>query len=188
MAWARSLKNALTKQAFIQKEDLENIGAVQAFIQLKKQCNIKPGLNFLYAMTGALEDRYWADIGNSEKTSLLLELDGYQDLEEMTKNENHKIQTGQNIDPSNEFQKIPGVGKNLSKDFIDLGYQKINDLKGESPETMYQNLIDLRGENIDRCVLYVFRCAVYYADNTIHQPDLLKWWNWKDGSAKMKNK
>ena len=32
----------------------------------------------------------------------------------------------------------------------------------------------------DRCVLYAFRCAVYYASHTTHDPNLLKWWNWKD--------
>jgi hypothetical protein len=29
-------------------------------------------------------------------------------------------------------------------------------------------------------VLYVFRCAVYFANNSTHDPELLKWWNWKD--------
>lgn len=27
---------------------------------------------------------------------------------------------------------------------------------------------------------YVFRCAKYYAVNSEHDPELLKWWNWKD--------
>jgi len=79
-----------------------------------------------------------------------------------------------------DLQKIPGVGRSISKDLVDLGYRKVNELKGKKPETMYQNLMDLRGEHIDRCVLYVFRCAVYYASNSKHEPDLLKWWNWKD--------
>lgn len=79
-----------------------------------------------------------------------------------------------------DLQKIPGVGRSISKDLVDLGYRKVNELKGENPETMYQNLVDLRGEHIDRCVLYVFRCAVYYASNSKHEPDLLKWWNWKN--------
>jgi len=78
------------------------------------------------------------------------------------------------------FRIIPGVGKSLGKDLVDLGYQKLDELKGENPETMYQNLINLRGRHIDRCVLYVFRCAVYYASNSMHEPELLKWWNWKD--------
>ena len=83
-----------------------------------------------------------------------------------------------------EFQIIPGIGKNLSRDLVDLGYQKINELKGENSETMYKNLMELRGHHIDRCVLYVFRCAVYYANNSVHEPELLKWWNWKDGKQK----
>jgi hypothetical protein len=45
---------------------------------------------------------------------------------------------------------------------------------------MYDNLRVMRGGYMDRCVLYVFRCAVYYAGNSDHDPELLKWWNWKD--------
>jgi len=73
------------------KEDLEEIGAVQAFIKLKKECSIKPSLNFLYAMVGALEDKRWDDIAKSEKTRLLIELDGYQDLEEKLQEDGIKI-------------------------------------------------------------------------------------------------
>jgi hypothetical protein len=29
-------------------------------------------------------------------------------------------------------------------------------------------------------MLYTFRCAVYYASNTKHDSEKLKWWNWKD--------
>ncbi len=67
------------------KEDLEEIGAINAFIKLKKECSVKPSLNFLYAMVGALENKHWADIAKSEKTRLLVELDGYQELEEILK-------------------------------------------------------------------------------------------------------
>jgi len=67
------------------KEDLEEIGAINAFIKLKKECSVKPSLNFLYAMVGALENKHWADIAKSEKTRLLVELDGYQELEEIQK-------------------------------------------------------------------------------------------------------
>jgi len=84
------------------------------------------------------------------------------------------------MEASKEFQIIPGVGKSLSQDLVDLGYKKVTELKDENPETMYQNLMALRGEHIDRCVLYVFRCAVYYSSESVHKPELLKWWNWKD--------
>lgn len=78
------------------------------------------------------------------------------------------------------LQIIPGVGKKLSRDLVDLGYLKITGLRGENPEDMYQRLMNLRRQHVDRCVLYVFRCAVYYASNSAHEPELLKWWNWKD--------
>ena len=103
----------------------------------------------------------------------------------MLKTNGNEIEPPQNIETNKEFQTIPGIGKNLSKDLVDLGYRKIIDLKDENPETMYQKLMTLREKHIDRCVLYVFRCAVYYASNSVHDPELLKWWNWKDGKQKI---
>jgi hypothetical protein len=79
-----------------------------------------------------------------------------------------------------ELQTIPGVGTSIARDLIDLGYSHISDLKGIDPELMYQRLCTIRGQHIDRCVLYVFRCAVYFANSKNHEPELLKWWNWKD--------
>ncbi len=81
--------------------------------------------------------------------------------------------------PGSELQTIPGIGPSLAKDLSDLGFHRVGDLAGRDPEAMYRNLCDLRGTHIDRCVLYVFRCAVYYAGNRNHDPELLKWWNWK---------
>jgi hypothetical protein len=78
------------------------------------------------------------------------------------------------------LREIPGVGPNIAGYLVDLGYRQVKDIQGNDPEKMYEKLMDLRGEHIDRCVLYVFRCAVYYANNSVHEPDLLKWWNWKD--------
>lgn len=78
------------------------------------------------------------------------------------------------------FRVIPGVGPSIAHDLMGLGYREVRQLRGEDPERMYQDLCALRGEHIDRCVLYVFRCAVYFAANTVHDPEMLKWWNWKD--------
>ncbi len=77
---------------------------------------------------------------------------------------------------------IPGVGKSIAQDLIDLGIRRVSDLKKRSPERLYRKLSALRGHHIDRCVLYVFRCAVYFASKKRHDPELLKWWNWKDGA------
>jgi hypothetical protein len=78
-----------------------------------------------------------------------------------------------------KLQAIPGVGPSIAQDLQDLGYNEVADLSGEDPESMYQRLIELRETHIDRCVLYVFRCAVYCAENETYDADLLKWWHWK---------
>jgi len=85
-----------------------------------------------------------------------------------------------------DLLNIPGVGPRLTRDLTDLGYRCVSDLRGAEPESMYQNLGALRGRHIDRCVLYVFRCAVYYAGTSMHDPELLKWWNWKDDKMRGK--
>ena len=78
------------------------------------------------------------------------------------------------------LEEIPGVGTSISKDLEDIGIREVRDLRGRDPEKLYGDLCGLRGTRIDRCVLYVFRCAVYYASNRNHSPQLLKWWNWMD--------
>ncbi|MDQ3076760.1 MAG: helix-hairpin-helix domain-containing protein [bacterium] len=79
-----------------------------------------------------------------------------------------------------ELQTIPGVGKEIAQDLYDLGYVSVEDLKNREPHMMYERLCMKAGQHVDRCVLYVFRCAVYYASNEKHDPEKLKWWNWKD--------
>ena len=79
-----------------------------------------------------------------------------------------------------ELLTIPGIGKSIARDLVDLGIHRVRDLKGRDPERLYQKLNKLRGQHIDRCVLYTFRCAVYFASKTRHDPQLLKWWNWTD--------
>ncbi len=79
-----------------------------------------------------------------------------------------------------EFMIIPGVGKKISEDLMNLGLKYIEDLNGKDPEELYTRLCAIEGKNIDRCMLYVLRTAVYFASNKEHDPKLLKWWNWKN--------
>jgi hypothetical protein len=79
-----------------------------------------------------------------------------------------------------ELQQIPGVGPSIAQDLRDLGVGRVADLDSADPEELYERLCTLRGEHIDRCVLYVFRCAVYFASHDAHDPQRLKWWSWKD--------
>ncbi len=81
---------------------------------------------------------------------------------------------------SADLKTIPGVGPSIATCLIDLGFSCVADLRGQSAEHMYDELCRLRRSHIDRCVLYVFRCAVYYAEQEAPEKELLKWWNWKD--------
>ena len=85
---------------------------------------------------------------------------------------------------SQKLETIPGVGPSIAKALSDLGIREVSDLRSSDPERMFTELCELRGEPIDRCVLYVFRCAVYFASETHPDPELLKWWNWKDHGRK----
>ena len=84
---------------------------------------------------------------------------------------------------ADELQTIPGIGPSMAQDLRDLGVFEVDDLVGLDPEMMYKRLCLIHGMNIDRCVLYVFRCAVYYASEDEPEPELLKWWNWSEDSV-----
>lgn len=75
---------------------------------------------------------------------------------------------------------IPGIGRSMAEDLHDLGFRRVADLRDRDPQEMYDRLRSMRGGTMDRCVLYAFRCAVYFASHEEHDPELLKWWRWKD--------
>ena len=79
-----------------------------------------------------------------------------------------------------DFMTIPGVGKSIANDLILLGYKSVSDLVNLDPQKMYDKMCKLTNTHQDRCLLYVFRCAVYFASNDYYDPELLKWWNWKN--------
>jgi hypothetical protein len=82
-----------------------------------------------------------------------------------------------------ELLQIPGIGKSIAKDLQDLGIYTISDLKNKDPEKLYEAANNQKGVIQDRCLLYTFRCAVYFASHKTHDPKLLKWWNWKDNTS-----
>ncbi len=81
-----------------------------------------------------------------------------------------------------ELMLIPGVGKSIAYDLWNIGIRKIGDLTGKNPEILYFQSNAYAGAKQDKCLLYVFRCAVYYAETLTEKqdPGKLKWWNWKD--------
>lgn len=81
-----------------------------------------------------------------------------------------------------ELKKIPGVGKSIATDLYNIGIRQIHDLKGKDPQLLYDKSNKFAGCVQDRCLLYVFRCAVYFAETIpgCRENEKLKWWNWKD--------
>ncbi|HRP89435.1 MAG TPA: helix-hairpin-helix domain-containing protein [Edaphocola sp.] len=81
-----------------------------------------------------------------------------------------------------ELTIIPGVGVSIASDLINIGIKKIEDLKGKDPQQLYDSSNQYVGTVQDRCLLYVFRCAVYFAETPLAEQNIeqLKWWNWKD--------
>ena len=56
------------------REDLEAVGAVEAFMRVKR-AGFKPSLNLLYALEGALLDCHWQDVPGSRRGELVLAAD-----------------------------------------------------------------------------------------------------------------
>jgi len=79
-----------------------------------------------------------------------------------------------------ELQTIPGVGPKIAENFWKLGIRSVADFRGRDPEAIFRALEKREGGPVDRCALYVMRCAVYYASHKKHAPEKLKWWNWMD--------
>ena len=79
-----------------------------------------------------------------------------------------------------ELSRIPGVGQSIASDLYLLGICDVGRLRERDPESLYIELCERVGKPVDRCVLYVFRCAVYFASESNPDPEKLNWWAWKD--------
>ena len=84
------------------------------------------------------------------------------------------------LSSSSDLTQIPYVGNSIEKDFKSIGITRISDLKGKDPEELYSRICAARGHQIDRCLLYVCRSSVYFAENENPDPEKIKWWNWKN--------
>lgn len=81
-----------------------------------------------------------------------------------------------------DLRRAPGVGKTIAQDLYDLGYRSVDDLRGQNPQNMYDTHCRHKGTIVDPCLLYTFRCAVYFAETSDPEPEKLKWWHWVDSS------
>ena len=78
------------------------------------------------------------------------------------------------------LEEIPGVGKRTAAVMEAVGIRQVSDLRGRDPEELYLQECLMKGYQEDRCALYVWRAAVYYAEHEDRDPAMLKWWYWKD--------
>jgi len=75
---------------------------------------------------------------------------------------------------------IPGVGIAVARALNIAGIFSRDDLRGRDPGELYDQLAGYYASKLDRCMLYVLRCAVYYVNEPNPVPEKLKWWYWKD--------
>ena len=62
-----------------------------------------------------------------------------------------------------ELRKIPGVGESAAEGLYRLGVRKLEDLKGRSPEQMYEELRNMKGFYAEPCMLNSFKIATKVA-------------------------
>jgi nucleotidyltransferase/DNA polymerase involved in DNA repair len=78
--------------------------------------------------------------------------------------------------------EIPWIGKSIAEDFNQIGIFEVTDLVWKNPQELFDTSNKVAWCIQDRCLLYTFRCAVYFANTPkeLHEKEKLKWWNWKD--------
>ncbi|HCV43183.1 MAG TPA: pathogenicity locus [Bacteroidetes bacterium] len=91
-----------------------------------------------------------------------------------------RAESGNQIVSLKELQQIPGVGPSIARDLLNIGIRRVEDLRGRNPERLYDKSNRIAGVVQDPCLLYVFRCAVYFATTKRPSPEKLRWWYWKD--------
>ena len=109
----------------------------------------------------------------------VLEAGGKEILDEGVRARIRIATDGRSGSPKNDFRKSLAWDRAWQGISSAWATHLFRSLPEKTPEAMYQRLMDKAGRHIDRCVLYVFRCAVYYASNETHDPEKLKWWIWK---------
>jgi len=64
-----------------------------------------------------------------------------------------------------KLRKIPGVGENAAEGLYRLGIRDADDLKGRSPEQMYEEMRNMKGYYAEPCMLNSCKIAVKYAES-----------------------
>lgn len=76
--------------------------------------------------------------------------------------------------------KIPYIGKKTKESLNNIGINCVEDLVGKDALELYKKDCLVKGFREDRCQLYLFRMAIYYAETESPDKEKLNWWYWKD--------
>lgn len=85
-----------------------------------------------------------------------------------------------------DLRMVPGIGAKKEKELIELGYGSLEELKNADPDELYVKACLKEGWQLDKCVLYAFRCAVAFAKDPAPNPDNYRWWYFCDENSKSK--
>ena len=86
-----------------------------------------------------------------------------------------------------DLRMVPGIGAKKEKELMELGYDSLAALKNADPEELYVQASLNAGEQLDKCALYAFRCAVAYAKDPVPDETKYRWWYFCDKDKKERN-
>jgi hypothetical protein len=89
------------------------------------------------------------------------------------------VNSMENKQNQTQLQSIPYIGLSIAEDLHNIGVNCVEDLKGKNPEKLYELSNRHERKIQDRCLLYTYRYAVYYAKGG-KDKEKLTWWAWKD--------
>ena len=85
-----------------------------------------------------------------------------------------------------DLRLVPGIGVKKEQELAELGYGSLEELKSADPDELYIKACAKQGVQLDKCVLYAFRCAVAYANDPAPEQEKYRWWYFCDEESKSK--
>jgi predicted DNA-binding transcriptional regulator YafY len=76
------------------------------------------------------------------------------------------------------FQQLGSIGPACAQDLLQLGFRRVDELRGQDPRALYQRLCELTGSRQDPCVEDVLRCAIAQAEEPGLPAPLRQWHRW----------
>ena len=85
-----------------------------------------------------------------------------------------------------DLRLVPGIGAKKEQELAKLGYSSLEELKNADPDELFIKACAKQGVQLDKCVLYAFRCAVAFANDPAPNPEEYRWWYFCDENRKSK--